>query len=1551
MSGNIDNRVVSMLFDNKQFETGVATSMNTLNNLKKGLDLSGSAKGLESINDSVKRVTFDGLSNGIEAVKVKFSALQVIAITALANIANSAINAGKSLISSLTIDPIKDGFKEYETQMNSIQTILANTSSKGTSLDQVKAALSELNTYSDKTIYNFTEMARNIGTFTAAGVDLDKSTQAIKGIANLAAVSGSSSEQASTAMYQLSQALAAGKVNLQDWNSVVNAGMGGAVFQNSLKETGKLMGKNIDESQSFRDSISDKDGTGWLTSDVLLATLQKFTGDMTESQLAAQGYTETQIAGILKMGQTANDAATKVKTFTQLMDTLKEAVGSGWAQTWQTLFGDFDEAKVMFTNVSNVLGGLIGASSKARNDMLTGWKDLGGRTALIDGIGIAFTNVMNIINAFSSALKTIFPPITSAQLFALTEGLKNLMTNLTLSSTNLTNLQSTFKGFFAILDIIKTVVMAAGNAIFIMMGGVGNLGSTILGVTGSFGEWLTALDNSIKKSGVFDKVFSTLAYGIKNAFTGIAVVFDVVIKALGTLRTYLESKLNFSGFDALKTFLESIGNGMSAVGDNANSMSTVVINAFKSMYTAIAGSKIGELFKVIWDTIKMAVEGIGTLMGKLGDYISESLKNVNLDTIIGSIAAMSVGGMFLAFKKFMSSLSEPLDEAKSFFGKIGDSFEGIKGTLDGVRGSLETYQQNLKADILLKIGAAIALLAGSILIISTIDSNKLGSSLSAIGILFAELLVAMKVYTAIGDMKLKTIAASSVMIIMSTSILILSAAMKSLSELDWEGIKRGGTGVAILAAIIVEASKLLSANSGTMIKGATGMIGFSVAIKILAGSCVELSKLNWEQLKMGLIGVGALMVEMSLFLNNTTFGPKAISNAIGMTILAGAIKILASAVGDFGSMDWGNISKGLKAIGALLLELAVFTNVTGNAKSVISTSISLIAIGEAMKILASAVGDFGSMDWGTIEKGLKAMGITLAEITIAVNLMPKDMMVTGLALVVVAKALDMMAGVLGKMGAMSWSDITAGLVLLGGSLTILSVALYAMSGSLAGSAALLVAAGALAILAPTLVILGAMSWESIIKGLVDLAATIAIFGVAALLLTPVIPAMLGLSASLVLLGIAMLGIGAGLTLVGVGLAGVAAGFIALAGVTATGAAAIVGALGIIIMGIAALIPAIAQKIAEGIVVFCKAFADGIPAILDAVTVIIKAIVDCIVTNTPVIIDGVLKTLSAILAAIIQWMPTIGQQVADIILALLKIIADNIEKFAKAGADIIVGFIKGITDSLPKIVDAALNLIITFINSLADGIRSNSAAIGDACLNLVMAIVDGIGTLNDKFIDAGIYAVEGFIKGITSLPGKIWDAGCAIGRSALEGAKKAIDSNSPSKEFAKLGSYSGQGFIVGLDSYNNKVSDASYNMGAGAVDSMSNAISGISDIVNGNIDSQPVIRPVMDLTSVQNGSNQLYSMMDGLNGYGINGSVNTANSTVNSIQRNNQSSNTDTMDNQSTIGSGSSQLTSKQPLSVQLVLQNGKAIAEYIIDDVDNLMGAKNKITGRMAGSV
>ena len=370
----VDDRVVEMRFDNSQFESAVKQSMGTLDNLNNSIkkNTSGNVDNFKALNKAINSVDTSGLSKGVETVTAKFSALNVAGMTVISNLTTAVMNFATQAVKKLTVQPLIDGLHEYETQINSIQTIMSNTKSKGTTLDQVNAALDELNHYADLTIYNFSEMTKNIGTFTAAGVDLQTSVDSIKGIANLAAVSGSTSQQASVAMYQLSQAIATGTVRLQDWNSVVNAGMGGEVFQNALKRTAEHFGTDVDamisKYGSFRESLTKGD---WLTTQVLTETLKQISGAYSESDLIAQGYTQDQAQAIADLADDATKAATKIKTGTQLISTMWEAIGSGWTKTWQLIVGDFEESRAFWSGLWNdELSPIIDGFSNARNDLL-----------------------------------------------------------------------------------------------------------------------------------------------------------------------------------------------------------------------------------------------------------------------------------------------------------------------------------------------------------------------------------------------------------------------------------------------------------------------------------------------------------------------------------------------------------------------------------------------------------------------------------------------------------------------------------------------------------------------------------------------------------------------------------------------------------------------------------------------------------------------------------------------------------------------------------------------------------------------------------------------------------------------------------------------------------------------------------------------------------------------------------------------------------------------------------------------------------------------------
>lgn len=373
MSTKIDERVVEMRFDNQQFESGVKTSLSTIDKLKESLNFTGASKGLENIGAAAKNVNMAPLSSAVETVHTKFSALEVMAMTALSHITNEAINAGKNLVNAFAIEPITTGFQEYELKMGSVQTIMNAT---GESLETVNRYLDELNRYSDQTIYSFSDMTENIAKFTNAGVSLEDSVMAIKGISNEAALAGASAEKASHAMYNFAQALSAGYVGLTDWKSIEVADMSIESFRKHLLETaatigtvektadgmyqvltennnGQTMDGVIDATTQFNTSLQYQ----WMTTEVLVQALRDYSDETTD------------------VGKQAYAAAQDVKTFSMMMDTLKEAIQSGWAQTWEIIIGDFEEGKTLWTEMANFFSDLISESADARNSLLSGAMD------------------------------------------------------------------------------------------------------------------------------------------------------------------------------------------------------------------------------------------------------------------------------------------------------------------------------------------------------------------------------------------------------------------------------------------------------------------------------------------------------------------------------------------------------------------------------------------------------------------------------------------------------------------------------------------------------------------------------------------------------------------------------------------------------------------------------------------------------------------------------------------------------------------------------------------------------------------------------------------------------------------------------------------------------------------------------------------------------------------------------------------------------------------------------------------------------------------------
>ena len=892
---SIDKRIVQMQFDNQGFERGVSTTMKSLKNLNESLKMKNATNGLTEVQSGINKLSSLGmgaLSSSVDAVSTKFNAFGIIAATALMNITNRAIEAGRNMANALTVKPVMEGFSEYETKMNAIQTILTNTESKGTTLDDVTTALGELNKYADQTIYNFADMTKNIGTFTAAGVDLETSVSAIKGIANLAAGSGSSAVQASTAMYQLSQALAAGKVSLMDWNSVVNAGMGGELFQNALKETAKSMGIVVDASKPFRETLQD----GWLTAEVLTTTLQKFAED-----------------------ESLVKAATEVKTFTQLIDTMKESVSSGWATSWEYIIGDKEQAAEFFTAISDGFNRIMQPSTDARNSMLKFWNEHVGRTAVIEGLTNVVESFGKVLRGIGMAWEMVFPPMTGQKLVDLSNKFKDLTEKFKITDQTAGKIGAVFKGFLDTVVMVKDGVVALIKGISPIKEIFTGMGSSILDAASKVGKFFSGLRESATKVGFFESISTSLS----TVFTSVANVVLNLKSTVGKMLGYL-ADLDFSSF-----------------------------------FKAIAGG-----FASIAEFLAPVIDSIASVIG-----------SINFDTLFGLVKAGSAIEIVKALKGMFTEVEGVADSVKGVFGSFKELGKGIADTLSSVRETLEEYQKNLQAGTLIKIAAAIAILAGSLLLISSINPKNMAVGLAGLagtmGILVGAFLLVAKFGEGKGMVAMMTLGGT--MRNIAIGIGIMAVALKMLSDLKPEELLTGMLGLTTVMGLMVASAKLLSKNMKGMLAGSIGLTVFGAAIMVMSKALEKLGSMNPEVIGSGLVTLGVLLAELAIFMRVCKFDKLGITSATGILIMSAALLVMKNAVEGFGSMNPDQIIKGLAGIAGILAEIALFSKFGGGGLNLIALGAGLSIISGAMVELSNAVTTFGGMKWEELAKGLTAM--------------------------------------------------------------------------------------------------------------------------------------------------------------------------------------------------------------------------------------------------------------------------------------------------------------------------------------------------------------------------------------------------------------------------------------------------------------------------------------------------------------------------------------------------------------------------------------------------
>ena len=1403
-----------MQFDNQNFESGVSKTMNSLQQLNEKLKMKDSSKGLDGVNESLNKLSgfgMSGLTSGVETVTARFSALGVMATTALANITNSAVNAGKNLVKSFAIDPVTDGFNEYELKMNSIQTILTNTAKQGTTLDDVNAALNELNEYSDKTIYNFAQMTDNIGKATAAGLNLEDAVTFVKGMSNAAAGFGVDSTRMAGATYQMTQALSAGVVKLQDWRSLEQAGMGGSMMQEEMYKTAESMGVFVDKSIPFRDSLE----SGWLTAEVFTKAMKNMGNDTSLTK-----------------------AASEVTSFTKLMGTLKEQVGSGWAMSFEHIFGDKEESTKLWTGISETLGELITKSSDSRNKILSDWKDLGGRDDIIKGFTNIFQSLGKGFKSIGEAWNEVFPSMSGEKLVELSAKFKAFTENFKMSDETASKLKNTFKGVFSVFDTVKDAVVGVVKGFTPLLGVIKPIGSGFLTITSSIGSFVSKIGDAANRSKIFEKIGS----GIKTAF-------------------------------------EAVGTALSTAGDKVSEF--------------ISKMSVGNVF----DTVGKVFSKVGEVISKVASGIGQAIGSINFETITNIGKTLAGVGIFKVLKDLFDKFKGIGDDLTGVFDSFKGIGENIKNVLDSVKDSLTAYQNSLNAGTLIKLAAAIGILAVSLLVLSSIDPGRLATALAGMAVVFGELTLAMMAINKVGNIKglMKT---STSMILMATVMLVMAGALKTLSSISIGEMATGLVGLAAALATMVLAVKLFSTSSKGLAKTSASLIIFGAALHVMASAIKALGGIDAETLGAGLFAMMGVLTELALFLAAAKFGSLSLSSATAILILSGALVVLSQAMKQFGEMETDNIIRGLAGIAGILAEIAVFSKLDGGGFKMTTLAVGLAAMGAAVLVLAQAVRSMGSISWEEIGRGLTSLAGALTVLGIASKLISgPQMLLLSVGLGAMSIALMGLSLALGMLGGQSWEEIGKSLVALAGSLAILAVAMYAMTGCIAGAAAMLVMAAAMAVFTPQLIALSQLSLAQVGIGLLALAGAFAVVAAAGYLLTGAIPGLLGLAASVALLGAGMLAAGAGFSIF-------ATGFALVAGVIAASGFGIVE----FIRQLIGLLPQIGLKAGEAMANFAGAIANNAPQIIAAFSTLLTAILTAIQQNIPLIAQTGMDIVLAFAKTLAEGIPQLVTYGMQMVTGVLEGIAANIGQLVDAGVDVCVNFIDGVANNLGRIIDSGINLALSFIEGVADGISNNKDRLEAAVRKAIEAMIDageavikgaysaykekgrellesfkdgmsekmasikteagkikdkaieGVGNCGQALFSAGQDLVKGFTNGISSALSWVGEKAREIAQKAKSAAEAALGIKSPSRVFMKIGRYVDEGFVKGLEQYSANVDKTAFNVANGVVDNFAKPLSNMNDLLDMN--TNPVITPVLDLSNVQANSRRLNSMIPG-----------------------------------------------------------------------------------------
>jgi len=634
--------------------------------------------GISTTGQSIREesaITRGAITQDIDDVTNSFSMMEMLMMGVMMNLGNKAVEIGSMAVSSLTRG-FRDGWGEYNSLVNSTQTILANTERYGTTMDDVSEALGELNKYADLTTYAFSDMTRNIGYFTTAGVNLEDSVTAIQGLSNVGALFGADAQAVARAGYQVSQAMSAGVIKLMDWRSMINAGMGGQALQDELIETAAVMsGTSIDAMNDYIESLGGFNASlqqGWLTSDIFLETMRKFAGQSREyyesltDEAGNRLYSDEEIDRLVQLGETAMESATKVRTFQQMMDAFQESIGSGWQQTFSLIIGNLEEAKEFWTPINDILTNISNAFFDFQNGTLEIWREFGGREELLKGLENILTGISNVLSAIGLGFRDAFGSQYSIgnRLVQVTEAFTDLTESLVLSEEELGYLRDFFGGIFEPISLVVDIIYELVRAFF-------NAGDAVNGVE-------TTAD------GLFN--------GAKNLRTAL-------LSVLGYIGSILKAGAQFIREN--KTVRKVIQVFAKVVKTTFGAIARIIAAPFVLFYQIWERYNIGEKLEEFWNNVVAyflpIIDVVEDVKNAFEDWFNSARNNFN--TLFGNLDPLDVLiNTFLAVKQLFSDLFDPTISISEAFERFKNALSegGLSSVIEFVRTELSRLWDTLK---------------------------------------------------------------------------------------------------------------------------------------------------------------------------------------------------------------------------------------------------------------------------------------------------------------------------------------------------------------------------------------------------------------------------------------------------------------------------------------------------------------------------------------------------------------------------------------------------------------------------------------------------------------------------------------------------------------------------------------------------------------------------------------------------------------------------------------------------------------------------------------